>query len=454
MVRHLRLDPRLIVASRRARRRSLFVVLLLLIGVGTVALLGGNDSEEVSPFAGALEGMKGTRPIATRDEVFHEQVNLAWLSMDPANRPLQSFEYAAEAYDAVIIAALAAEAAGTDGSDLADYLVGVTVGDTPCTSFDECRDLLWDGIDIDYQGASGRLDLNPQGENVITNFSVVEFGGDNRIDETRSRYVELIGSLDAPGAPQRRVEREGDGYLTIGSLLPITGQLAPYAPAQQAAIRLAITEINEAGGVFGEDVDYFEGDSGDTSSDKMYSELQDLIDFGADVIIGPSSTAVSSRVIELILDEGLIQISPANTNMILVGFDDGGQYFRMAPADDVQAFLIADLIEEDAVGKVGIFAVDDLYGNSIADRLVAELERRGVEVVHLDLYSPAASSYATNVETMKSFRPDGIVLISFDEGARILRAMVRAGIGPTNRFVYGIDANMGDALGEAFDVSE
>ena len=55
--------------------------------------------------------------------------------------------------------------------------------------------------------------------------------------------------------------------LKIGSILPQTGSLAFLAPPEFAAAELAIDDINEAGGVLGDPVEFFPGDSGDTSTD-------------------------------------------------------------------------------------------------------------------------------------------------------------------------------------------
>ena len=43
------------------------------------------------------------------------------------------------------------------------------------------------------------------------------------------------------------------------------------------------------------------------------------------------------------------------------------------------------------------------------------------------------------------------VVIGFNESSKILNTMVEAGIGPKNVAVYGVDGNMGNALGDDFD---
>ena len=59
---------------------------------------------------------------------------------------------------------------------------------------------------------------------------------------------------------------QGDGTLKIGTLLPQTGSLAFLGPPEFAGVNLAAQEINDAGGVLGQQVEVVIGDSGDTST--------------------------------------------------------------------------------------------------------------------------------------------------------------------------------------------
>ena len=92
---------------------------------------------------------------------------------------------------------------------------------------------------------------------------MLTFGADNRImdgqdgrEDTRE-YVPATASADAD-VPPVAVEgtREGDGVLKIGALLPQTGSLAFLGPPEFAGAELAIEDINAAGGVLGEPVEW------------------------------------------------------------------------------------------------------------------------------------------------------------------------------------------------------
>jgi branched-chain amino acid transport system substrate-binding protein len=96
-------------------------------------------------------------------------------------------------------------------------------------------------------------------------------------------------------------------------------------------------------------------------------------------------------------------------------------------------------------------ALDDAYGTGLADAIEANLTAAGVEVVGKKIYDPKATTFDAEVDEIVAANPDAIMLVTFDEGSRILRTMVEKGVGPKVKKVYGCDGNMGNALGENFD---
>ena len=105
-----------------------------------------------------LTGVKGTIPVpAEVDESFNDRL----LEINPK---LKDFSYSAQSYDAVVIIALAAIAAGDDsGEAIGANIIDVTKEGTQCSSFEECAKLLEEGEDIDYEGVSGPTDMNDTG---------------------------------------------------------------------------------------------------------------------------------------------------------------------------------------------------------------------------------------------------------------------------------------------------
>ena len=127
-----------------------------------------------------LAGVKATAPGAAEpDEEF-----IARLKEDPTVKDLT---YGAESYDAVVITALAAIAAGDDsGTAIGSEIVNVTREGTQCATFEECAQLLEDGEDIDYQGKSGPTDMTDSGSLVSGTYGIQEYKQDNTYEQIDS----------------------------------------------------------------------------------------------------------------------------------------------------------------------------------------------------------------------------------------------------------------------------
>jgi len=243
---------------------------------------------------------------------------------------------------------------------------------------------------------------------------------------------------------------EGDGTLTIGSLLPQTGNLAFLGPPEFAGVELAIQEINEAGGVLGNEVRYVEGDSGDTSQDIANPTVDRLLSEGVDVIVGAASSGVSFNVIDKITNAGVVQFSPANTSPDFTDYDDNGLYFRTAPSDVLQGRILGETILADGYTNVGIIALQDPYGEGLAENISQAVEDGGGSLSpgNVVFYDPAAANFDAQVGEIAAANPEAVVLIGFDESARVIQSMVGQGIGPQEVPLYLVDGNTGNALGE------
>ncbi|CAN5452710.1 ABC transporter substrate-binding protein [soil metagenome] len=91
--------------------------------------------------------------------------------------------YSAQSFDCVILFALAAEKAQSDAPfDIAKEIINVSKGETAdatkCSTFKECKDLLADDKDINYDGASGALDFTGAGEPSAGSYDVYTYGDD------------------------------------------------------------------------------------------------------------------------------------------------------------------------------------------------------------------------------------------------------------------------------------
>ncbi len=99
---------------------------------------------------------------------------------------LVAFRYGAEAYDATMLAALAATTAGDDGSaTIAAGLQEASRGGVKCVSFAECTTVLETQHDIDYDGVSGPVTLDDAGDVAPAYYGIYTYNGENKYSFAR-----------------------------------------------------------------------------------------------------------------------------------------------------------------------------------------------------------------------------------------------------------------------------
>ena len=270
-------------------------------------------------------------------------------------------------------------------------------------------------------------------------------GGDSADDTATTDASAEPSASESASAEQNTA----DGTLTIGTLLPQTGSLAFLGPPEFAGVDLAIKEINEAGGVLDKDVAKVDSDSGDTSTNIASQSVDRLLSQNVDAIVGAASSGVSKTVIDKITGAGVVQISPANTSPDFTDYPDKGLYFRTAPSDVLQGRILGNQIIEDGSASVGILALQDAYGTGLAENVEKSVTGSNGEVVETIIYDPKAAEFTAEVSKLKGADPEAIVVIGFDESAKIIQELAKQGIGPQDgKKLYLVDGNTGNALGE------
>ena len=136
-----------------------------------------------------LGNMYGTGPASAPESAASAAWEAAWVSEYGA---LPVLAYVKEAYDATVALALAAQAAGrVDGAAIRNRLravgssPGTVVNPGPSGVADALR-ILADGGEVDYEGASGSMDWDGNGDLRRGHIGIWRFTEDERIEEVRA----------------------------------------------------------------------------------------------------------------------------------------------------------------------------------------------------------------------------------------------------------------------------
>lgn len=392
---------------------------------------GGNFEEQ----RGLLNGMRGTSPLTPLSEDFKRRLQ----AVNP--KLTNDFLYAAEGYDAVVIAALAAETArSVEGTQIAKFMTAVTVAKDQngvCDGVVACMDAVRAGRDVAYRGFSMRRSgLTEGGEPSSASYGSLVFGPDHAVDDAKTEFVpagdEKNEAKDLPATPTG-TRRPTTTPLKIGSLLPKTGDLAAAGPPIFAGVQLAVNEINAAGGVLGRPIEYTEGDDG-TNPEVANATVDRLVAAGVQVIVGAAASGITKAVMPKVVGAQRVLISPSATSDELSGLPDNGFFFRTSPPDVLQSKALTDVIMRYGARRIAIVARNDSYGLGLRDKVVEQLKAAGVKDENIraldyevrDEYR--INDFQSQARTVIDFRADSVLVIGFAESANMIKALSAGGM--------------------------
>ncbi len=234
-----------------------------------------------------------------------------------------------------------------------------------------------------------------------------------------------------------------DDVLNLGYILPETGDLATLGVPQIESVKLALEDINAAGGVLGSEVSLATGDEAGDGAIARETAAR-LINDGVDAVVGAASSGMSQEIIQMLNDNEIVQCSASNTSPAFSDQDNNGFYFRTVPPDEAVAPIIANEVVGDGYANVAVLARADDYGDALRSLVVGSLEEQGVSVAANEGYNPDTDDFSSLVTNVTSAGADAAVVIGFDESGPLFAQLIEGGMSPSS--LYGGDGVFGPGL--------
>lgn len=139
---------------------------------GNYGLMQPGDEPDIAGAQFSSPGVKAPEDFQSR---------LQELVKSQGGDELTTFTYAAESYDGTVLMALAALQGGaTDGTTIKDNLKSVSEDGTKCTTYADCAKLIEAGTDIDYDGLSGPITFDDNGDVTEATVSIYKYTTGNK----------------------------------------------------------------------------------------------------------------------------------------------------------------------------------------------------------------------------------------------------------------------------------
>jgi len=216
--------------------------------------------------------------------------------------------------------------------------------------------------------------------------------------------------------------------VRIGHVAPLTGGIAHLGKDNENGARMAIDEINAAGGIkIGDKTIMLELVAEDDKADPKEGTLaaQKLVDAGVVAVVGHLNSGTSIPASKIYSDANITQISPSATNPRLTeqGFKTT---FRVVANDNQQGAVLANFAADQMKAKT-IAIIDDrtAYGQGLADVVERVAKERGLKVVAREFTSDKATDFNAILTKVRAARPDVVMYGGMDATAGPMARQMR-----------------------------
>ena len=256
---------------------------------------------------------------------------------------------------------------------------------------------------------------------------------------------------NTPAASGSGAASGGDSAQTfkIGTIGPLSGPYAIYGQAVANGAQIAVDEINAMGGDFQFELSA-QDDEGD--GEKSVNAYNNLMDWGMQVLVGPTTTGASVAVAAKCYEERTFMLTPSASSVDVTAGKDN--VFQVCFTDPNQGTGSADYIAEHFAGEsvAVIYQNDNPYSQGIRDTFKAEADAKGVNVVSETTFTDATSTdFTVQLTAAKNAGADLVFLPIYYQPASVILSQAKAmSYEPT---FFGVDGMDGILTMEGFDPS-
>ncbi|HTU03036.1 MAG TPA: ABC transporter substrate-binding protein [Candidatus Sulfotelmatobacter sp.] len=236
-----------------------------------------------------------------------------------------------------------------------------------------------------------------------------------------------------------------DPEIKIGFTPPVTGASAAEGALQIKAIKLALKEINAAGGVNGKKINLIIVDNQSTNPGALAALQKAVEQEKALALVGSVKSTQILAMSDAVKNYGVpMMIGGTNATLTKQG---NPWLFRVRPDDSIAAAAMVKYIKEDTkFTKVGILHDSDAFGTGGADLVEQGVKAAGLTVVRREKYTTKDKDFTPQLLSLKNAGAEIMVLYGTNpEDVAVIQRQYRQ-LGSPFKYMGSPSSQMKDAL--------
>lgn len=211
-------------------------------------------------------------------------------------------------------------------------------------------------------------------------------------------------------------------FVPVGEYGSLTGLTSTFGSSAHRGIQMAIDEVNEDGGVHGQQIRLFTEDT-QSKADQAANAVTKLVSENNVVaILGEVASSRTLAAAPIAQSRGIPMITPASTNPKVT--EVGDYIFRVAYIDPFQAEALAKFIRQELKLQKGAILKDlkNDYSIGLAQYFTQKFQEFGGEIVIDQNYNEGDVDFTSQLTAVKATSPDFLFIPGYyAEVAQIAR---------------------------------
>ena len=237
-----------------------------------------------------------------------------------------------------------------------------------------------------------------------------EFSIPVRVVAAVAAAVALAG---CPPPDRERQTSPESGEIPIGVYGALTGPEAAFGTSTVNGVRLAVDQINSAGGLLGRKVRLVVEDDGGRAEQAASVVTKLVTADNVIALIGENSSNQSLAAAPIAQANRIPMVSPSSTNPAVT--EKGEFIFRVCFTDPYQGKALAAFVRDNLEANTAAILVDNKndYSVGLAQFFASEFEGRGGRVVIRQSYSGGDNEFRPQLTSIRATKPDIVFIPGF-----------------------------------------
>jgi ABC-type branched-subunit amino acid transport system substrate-binding protein len=227
----------------------------------------------------------------------------------------------------------------------------------------------------------------------------------------------VVALTQLPAAAQTKVTNDGISAteIVVGSHQDLSGPIKGWGVPVSNGLKMAVEEINAAGGVQGRKIKLIVEDSGYDPKRAVLASQKLIERDKIFAMIGPMGSPTVLAAQDVLFDAGVLQLFPLTAAEFTFKFDPAKaqerlKFNNLLPYVESTRAALKYMIEAKNFKKPCVMHQDDEYGKSVFDGFTQQLESMKLTPASVTSYKRGASDFSAQIAKMKSDGCDLVVL--------------------------------------------